>query len=58
MFDTADQLDVFPTTVEFKRVEPAQNMRRFYRITIQRDLFGGASLVRERGRIGSCGFII
>ncbi|WP_341485636.1 WGR domain-containing protein [Thioclava sp. GXIMD4215] len=52
MFDTSDQLEVFPTTVDLKRVDPALNMRRFYRLTIQRDLFGGASLVREWGRIG------
>lgn len=26
-------------------------MRRFYLLTVQRDLFGGATLVREWGRI-------
>ncbi|MDF3351952.1 WGR domain-containing protein [Sulfitobacter sp. KE34] len=28
-------------------------MSRFYRMIVQRDLFGGASLIRETGRIGS-----
>ena len=52
MFDSAVQLEIFPTTVDLKRIDPTLNMRRFYRMTIQRDLFGGASLVREWGRIG------
>jgi predicted DNA-binding WGR domain protein len=35
--------------------DPACNMRRYYRMAIQSDLFGKASLVREWGRIGSRG---
>jgi hypothetical protein len=34
------------------RIDPAKNMRRFYRLDVQPDLFGGVSLVREWGRIG------
>lgn len=30
-------------------------MARFYRLVLQPDLFGGCSLVREWGRIGSAG---
>lgn len=30
-------------------------MRRFYRMNIQRDLFGGGGLVRVWGRIGTRG---
>lgn len=30
-------------------------MRRFYRLTVQRDLFGSASLIRVWGRIGTRG---
>ena len=52
MFDVAVQLEVFPTELQMKRLDPARNMRRFYRMSVQRDLFGGASLVREWGRIG------
>lgn len=38
-----------------RRVDPARNMRRFYTLTIQPTLFGGASLVRNWGRIGRKG---
>ena len=52
MFDTSQQMEVFPTTVDLKRIDPSLNMRRFYRMSVQPDLFGGACLVREWGRIG------
>ena len=52
MYHSPIQLDVFPTDVQMRRIDPARNMRRFYRLSIQRDLFGRASLVREWGRIG------
>ncbi|RUS63660.1 WGR domain-containing protein [Pseudorhodobacter sp. E13] len=49
------QFDIFPDRLHLRRVDPAKNMRRFYLMTVQRDLFGGASLVREWGRVGSSG---
>jgi predicted DNA-binding WGR domain protein len=49
------QLDVFPDQIRLRRIDPAQNMNRFYCMVVQRDLFGGASLVREWGRHGSAG---
>lgn len=52
MFHRPIQLDVFPTDVQMRRIDTARNMRRFYLLSVQRDLFGGASLVREWGRIG------
>lgn len=52
MFDAPTQLEVFPTELQLKRIDPERNMRRFYRMSVQGDLFGGASLVREWGRIG------
>jgi len=52
MFDSSEQVELFPTAVDLKRIDPSLNMRRFYRMTVQPDLFGGASLVREWGRIG------
>lgn len=52
MFEASAQLEVFPTDLHLRRIDPVRNMRRFYRMSIQRDLFGGASLVREWGRIG------
>lgn len=49
------QLEIFPASLLLKRSDPANNMRRFYYLTVQRDLFGGAALVREWGRAGSFG---
>ncbi len=37
------------------RIDPARNMARFYVLSIQPTLFGGASLVRNWGRIGTNG---
>ncbi len=39
------------------RIDPARNMRRYYSLSIQPDLFGGYSLMRTWGRIGSGGQI-
>ena len=55
MAETAVQFEVFPDRVHLRRTDPARNMHRFYLMTVHRDLFGGASLVREWGRIGSSG---
>lgn len=41
--------------VYLRRIDPSQNMRRFYTLAIQPTLFGGASLVRSWGRIGTNG---
>lgn len=56
------QLDLFawtppapPPAVVLRRVDPAQNMARFYRLDVQPDLFGGWSFIREWGRIGRPG---
>ena len=40
------------------RVDPARNMRRFYRLDVQPDLFGGVLLMKEWGRIGARGRIV
>ena len=53
--DNPAQSEVFPSRIKLRRVDPVKNMRRFYLMTVQRDLFGGARLVREWGRIGSAG---
>jgi predicted DNA-binding WGR domain protein len=55
MPDGSAQLEIFPTDLHLSRVDPAVNMNRFYRMTVQRDLFGGASLIRVWGRIGTAG---
>ena len=50
-----DQHEVFPTRLKLRRVDPTRNMQRFYLMQVQPDLFGGVSLIREWGRIGSGG---
>lgn len=55
MTDDLKQLQVFPDRVLMHRVDAAKKMRRFYLMSVQRDLFGGAVLMREWGRIGSSG---
>lgn len=44
-----------PDQVHLRRIDPAQNMRRFYSLSLQPTLFGGASLIRDWGRIGRRG---
>ena len=34
------------------RLDPAKNMRRYYRLSVQVDLFGQWCLIREWGRVG------
>ena len=40
MSHSVAQLEVFPTDLQMRRIDPACNMRRFYRMSIQPDLFG------------------
>ena len=53
-----DQLDIFPDQIWLRRVDPEQNMRRFYAMTVSRDLFGHGILAREFGRIGQPGRVM
>jgi predicted DNA-binding WGR domain protein len=55
MFDPVAQLEIFPRTLDLRRIDVARNMRRYYRLSVQRDLFGRACLIREWGRIGARG---
>ena len=41
--------------VHLHRIEPARNMRRFYSLDVQPDLFGGFAVVKVWGRIGRRG---
>ncbi len=43
------------TPLHLRRIDPSRNMRRFYSMSIQPTLFGGASLIRHWGRIGTNG---
>ena len=40
---------------QLRRIDPARNMARFYRVSIGPSLFGDFSVVREWGRIGKIG---
>jgi predicted DNA-binding WGR domain protein len=39
--------------VHLARIDPVRNMRRFFGFDVQPDLFGGFSVVKERGRISA-----
>jgi predicted DNA-binding WGR domain protein len=43
--------------VTLERIDPAQNMSRFYKIDVQPTLFGEWALIREWGRIGRGGTV-
>lgn len=44
-----------PDPLHLRRIDATRNMRRFYLLSIQPTLFGGAALVRNWGRIGTSG---
>jgi predicted DNA-binding WGR domain protein len=44
-----------PQDIYLRRIDPSRNMARFYVLSIQPTLFGGSSVVREWGRIGTKG---
>jgi len=46
-------ITAFNTTLY--RIDPARNMSRFYTLSVQPNLFGGHSVLRSWGRIGSGG---
>lgn len=41
--------------LHLQRRDPSRNMARFYCLSLESSLFGGAVLVREWGRIGTLG---
>jgi predicted DNA-binding WGR domain protein len=43
------------TATTLHRTDTAKNMRRFYRLDVQPDLFGQWCFIREWGRIGRAG---
>ncbi|MDA9488890.1 WGR domain-containing protein [Bradyrhizobium sp. CCBAU 11361] len=44
--------------LHLRRFEATRNMRRFYLLSIQPTLFGGVSLIRNWGRIGTSGQVL
>jgi predicted DNA-binding WGR domain protein len=43
------------SAVTLRRIDPARNIARYYRLDVQPDLFGEWGVVREWGRIGQPG---
>ena len=41
--------------LNLQRIDEGKNMARFYNLAIEPTLFGGSSLVREWGRMGTSG---
>jgi predicted DNA-binding WGR domain protein len=52
---SARQLALFPDSARLARVRPELNEWRFYTMEVWPDLFGGATLMRQWGRIGTEG---
>ncbi|MCP4781235.1 MAG: WGR domain-containing protein [Hyphomicrobium sp.] len=46
------------STMHLRRINPDRNMARFYAMSVQPNLFGQWSLLREWGRIGSAGRLV
>jgi predicted DNA-binding WGR domain protein len=44
--------------VHLRRINPSRNMRRFYRLYVESDLFGGFMLMKAWGRLGTRGRIV
>lgn len=55
MTEDPRQREMFPDSLILNRIDPDRNMRRFYLMTVQRDLFGRAALITEFGRVGQAG---
>jgi predicted DNA-binding WGR domain protein len=46
------------SALHLRRVDPARNMCRFYRLDIQPDLFGRVLLMKQWGRVGTHGRMV
>lgn len=43
------------SAIELRSVDAARNMRSFYQLATERDLFGGVRVVKTWGRVGTKG---
>ncbi len=50
-----EEVSTIRHTLVLRRVEPEENIARFYALMIERDLFGRIVLVRHWGRVGGRG---
>lgn len=41
--------------IDLYKIEPSQNLRRYYSVSVSMDLFGSPVLIRSWGRIGTYG---
>jgi predicted DNA-binding WGR domain protein len=53
--DVTDERSPIQHPLVLHRIDPDQRVARFYRLLIERDLFGTVRLVRNWGRIGTNG---
>ncbi|MCP4936795.1 MAG: WGR domain-containing protein [bacterium] len=44
-----------PMQIDMKRIDPSQNMNRFYSVQLTQDLFGEHCVIRQWGRRGTRG---
>jgi predicted DNA-binding WGR domain protein len=44
--------------VHLRRIDAGRNIRRFYELDVQPDLFGHWAFIREWGRVGSSGQVM
>ncbi len=50
-----EEVSTIQHVLVLRRVDPEENIARFYALMIERDLFGRVVLVRRWGRIGTHG---
>jgi predicted DNA-binding WGR domain protein len=53
--DVTDERSPIQHPLVLHRIDPDRRVARFYRLLIERDLFGSVRLVRNWGRIGTNG---
>lgn len=51
------QFEIFPDRLILRREATTHDAPRFFKMIVHRDLFGGASLMRESGQIGRAGHL-
>ncbi|WP_256886531.1 MULTISPECIES: WGR domain-containing protein [Brucella/Ochrobactrum group] len=55
MPDSADMLNQSSLPIHFRKIDPRNNMQRFYTLSVQPNLFGEWCVMRSWGQIGTFG---
>ena len=55
LVDRGAMPDSLDTAIYLERIDARRNMARYYMLSIQPNLFGGISFIRQWGRIGTAG---